>query len=136
MKAINKWFSNKILLSSAQDLRLHINHATYGQIPPFHNTDTYPSSRLYFCIDDCGEIKWPNKKNGFHVLSLPGHSITYIPPSINLTYHFSTGRMVAFHFNLEIFPGIDVFNQNDHCQQFLNYKKNCQNISVVNECWV
>ena len=116
------------LLETIHELRFTITHAYYGQIPGFQGSDTLVQNRFYFCIEDCGEISWCLKDGKSATLALPKGSLTFIPPNLNLTYNFKQGTMTAFHFNLAIFPGLDIFEKEDSCYQSLDELSICNKI--------
>ena len=106
------WKPHLQLLKASQGLRMQISHAFSGVTPGYHGQDCFPINRLYWALDDCGEIRWQQSKKSLRLI--PG-SITFMPPQIDLEYKFNKGRMVALHFNLEIFSGLDLFAQEKQC---------------------
>ncbi|PCJ62550.1 MAG: hypothetical protein COA79_03295 [Planctomycetota bacterium] len=124
----DKWLKHDGLVHVAQELHVLINHAYFGKIPSFDGFDKYPLNRVYICLDDCGHIEYPDKRLRRQLIRLKGNSITFIPAETDLSYFFKEGRMIALHFNVEIFPGIDVFQEPNICQQLNHVKKSCLNI--------
>jgi len=104
------WKSNDLLIKAFNELHLSIDHAYYGEIHSFEGANSLPVNRLYFNLDETGEIFWSESKK-----VLEKGSIAFIPYNIPLSYKFSGGRMVAFHFNLEIFPKADLFADQTEC---------------------
>ncbi len=122
------WQKHGTILNTTHDLHLIINHAYFGHIPSFRGTNNLLENRLYFCLDDCGRLQWIDLSGENRTLYLQPGSITFMPGSIDLTYEFTSGRMVAFHFSLEVFPGLDVFNEQFECQQLRNSWEACSSI--------
>ena len=125
------WRNHKSLLDTFRELRLYISHAYFGQNSSFYGSDRILENRIYYCLDDCGEIHWTDIAGKKQTLYLYADSITFIPGSIDLTYNFETGQMIAFHYNLEIFPGLDIFHDQNRCQQLQHKQKDCKDMYTI-----
>jgi AraC-like DNA-binding protein len=126
-RALDKWQPHRSLLDATHELRLVVNHAQYGRIPRFCSSNCLPENRLYFCLDDCGRISWICGGRRMS-LRLPAASITFMPGAVEITYDFTPGRMAAFHFNMEIFPGLDVFAGEAGCRQMTGQRQLCRSL--------
>jgi AraC-like DNA-binding protein len=122
------WQPHRFLLEASRELRLVVNHAHHGRIPDFASSDCLPENRLYFCLDDCGRISWPGRGGRRMCLKLVAGSVTFMPGGVAIAYEFTPGRMAAFHFNLEIFPGLDIFAGGDCCRQLTGQGRCCRDM--------
>ncbi len=122
------WQKHKTLLDTSHELHLIINHAYFGYIPSFRGDDNFLENRLYFSLDDCGMIQWIDRSGEARTLYLHAGSITFIPGFVDLAYKFVSGRMVAVHFSLEVFPGLDVFYEQHGCLQVRDSQEACRSI--------
>lgn len=119
------WQHNAAIERNSRDFKLMIDHAFSGVISTMQGSNTLPVNRLYFCLDECGYIKVNNRAKK---IQLKPNSIYFIPPNNTLYYNFISGRMVALHFNVEIFPGLDVFENEKTYQQKQKQKDHCQSM--------
>jgi AraC-like DNA-binding protein len=101
------------ILKISRNFRLDISHATYETLD-CQGKNTLPLSRIFLILD----AKSPNKSYiANHSLTpaqkltlLPSH-IYFMPKDQALEYNFYPGiTLIAFHFSMEIFPGIDLFD--------------------------
>ncbi len=122
------WQPHQSLLDASHELRLVVNHANYGKIPEFCASDCLLENRLYFCLDDCGRIDWPCGGGQLASIKLTAGSVTFMPGNIEIVYDFKPGRMAAFHFNLEIFPGLDIFAGEEDCRQLVGQDRRCREV--------
>ncbi|MHC4887795.1 MAG: helix-turn-helix domain-containing protein [Planctomycetota bacterium] len=116
-KSEEAWITHRAVLEATRELRFTVTHADYGIIPTFGGKDRLFSNRFYFCLEDCGRVLWPSGRGEGGELPLGAGSLTFMPGGTDLTYDFTSGRMAAIHFNLEIFPGLDIFVGETACRQ-------------------
>jgi AraC-like DNA-binding protein len=128
MKDFQKWRDSPVLLEATQEMRFRVNHAAYGKIPPFKGTNRLSENRLYFCQENCGRIHWSTDRGDCKELPLRAGTLTLIPGNIDLTYNFTPGRMAGFHFNMEIFPGLDIFHEEADCRQLTDQGDLCHEV--------
>jgi AraC-like DNA-binding protein len=136
MNENNHWLQSNFLMNIFNEVHLKINHAYFGRVPEFKGLNTLPINRLYLALETCGTIQWGKQKE----INLTPGSITFMPYNIPLSYSFQPGKMIAFHFNIEIFPNSDLFYGERNCLQLHNQQicenvfetiKNCKNINDI-----
>lgn len=122
------WRTHRAILEATQELRFKVNHVYFGTIPSFTGTNVLSENRFYFCLDNCGRILWSSDGQERREIILAPGTLTFIPGGLELTYDFTPGRMAGFHFNLEIFPGLDVFSGEQICRQRNGQDVLCQEV--------
>jgi len=107
------WKSRKSLVELSGNLRLIVSHARYGKAN-FHGSNTHPHNRIYIVektkSPDKSYIANLSASPGQKVILRPGH-VYFMPKDQTVEWNFTPGvTFVAFHFGLEIFRGIDLFD--------------------------
>lgn len=101
------------IIQISKNFRLDISHAIYDNIE-YQGVNTLPVNRIYVILEtkSPGESYITNHSvTPIQKLELFPEYIFFIPKDQALEYCFYPGvKIIAFHFNIEIFPGIDLFD--------------------------
>ncbi len=101
------------ILQLSKIFRLDISHAVYENID-LKGRNKLPANRIYLIQDvnsPGGSYIANHSVTPVQKLQLSPGYIYFIPKDQALEYCFYPGlRVIAFHFNIEVFPGIDLFD--------------------------
>lgn len=113
---------NKYLTEGGNLLKLTVTHATYGKHGFYHGSNRNPCNRLFFIYSTEGEnggyVRHFKGDETIHKMVLKAGNIYFMSKNIDLEFRFEEGLgIIAFHFNIEAFVGLDLFDGAGFCRQ-------------------
>lgn len=120
---------NEAFLSLARNITFQVNHAVHGVHSGNAGRNRLPSNRLYYMGQTReggpgGEIGWTSPNGRRASLPLKPNAVYFMPRNVDLSWAFNPGtRMAAFHFNVEVMTGHDVFEGQRACRELPTKKR-------------
>lgn len=99
-------------------LTLRVSHAACGRFQ-WSGRNRYPVNRLFFVLEtgSAGGGTIVNHSADGQTLTLSKNRFYFMPLDLDLKFEFRSGLTIAaFHFNLELFSGYDVFTGERRCR--------------------
>jgi len=82
-----------------------------------------PFNRLYFCRSGCGTVT-----NGSHTCRLMPGRIYLVPLNVTYDYMCTSLELFYIHFNLDLLPGKDLFDETNECMSEMFSQKKIEEI--------
>lgn len=113
---------NKYILEGGNLLKLTVTHATYGIHGFFNGSNRNPCNRLFFIYSTEGEtsgyVRHFSGDETIQTMELKAGDLYFMSKDIDLEFLFEEGLgIIAFHFNIEAFTGLDLFDEANFCRQ-------------------